>query len=150
MKNISVFIIVTLLFFSCKKEEETDPLPTISNIPSIVSVSNKTAINQFEDLIFTIHYTDGNGDLGEVDPDKYSVFITDNRDVNIIHKFHVQPLAPMDKTLTIEGNLLVNLKSVILLDQNNTSETVKFHINLIDRAGNTSNSFTTSAIIITK
>lgn len=149
--KIVLYSALILLMASCKKEKGNDPLPIVSNTPNIVSVSiNDYSINQFDDLQFTIAYTDGDGDLGEEDADVNSIFITDKRNINIVHEFHLQPLAPIGKVTTIQGNLKVHLNNVILLDQNNNTELVQFTIQLKDRAGNLSNLVTTPAVTITK
>lgn len=139
------------MFISCKKEKGNDPLPVISNTPTITAVTlNSSSINQFDDIIFTIGYTDGNGDLGEEDADINSIFITDKRDNSIVHEFHLQPLSPVGQDITIQGNLQVHLSNVILLDQNNTSESVSFDVKIVDRAGNNSNTVTTTSVTVNK
>lgn len=151
MRKIFFSILIFAFLISCKKEKGNDPLPVINNTPSIISVKlNSTNINQFDDLVFTIAYTDGNGDLGEEDADINSIFITDLRDNTIVHEFHLQPLAPVGQDVTIQGNLKVHLNNVILLDQNNTSENALFSVKIIDRAGNNSNTVTTSSVKINK
>ncbi len=151
MKKLILFTLAILVFFSCKKEEGNDPLPTISDVPEIELVSiNSTSINQFDDLLFTIKYTDGDGDLGESDADVKSIFVKDNRDATIIHEFHLQPLAPSNEDITLQGKLKINLETVILLNQSNTIENATFSIYIKDRAGNKSNTVTTSNVRITK
>lgn len=151
MKNIFFSISIALFLFSCKKEKGNDPLPKISDTPAITNVSlSSSSINQFDDLIFTISYTDGNGDLGEEDADINSIFITDRRDNTIIHEFHLQPLAPVGTNTTIQGDLKVHLNNVILLNQTNASESARFDVKITDRAGNNSNVVTTSSVTIIK
>ena len=147
-------LIYTLLFislFACKKEKGNEPLPAISSTPEITGVTiNSTSINQFDDLLFSISYIDGNGDLGTDDADAKSIFITDKRDNTIIHEFHLQPLAPIGQSIAIQGVLKVTLENVILLSQLNSSESVQFEVKIKDRAGNFSNATTTSNITIIK
>ena len=63
-----LFFIFSMILFSCKKKNDasTEPNPVISKVPSITLVSaTPTTIHQFSDsIVFTIHYTDGDGDLG--------------------------------------------------------------------------------------
>lgn len=151
LKSISLFIGLSICVFSCKKETGNEPLPEVSNTPAIeLSKTSATNINQFDDVIFTVKYTDGNGDLGETDPDTYSIFVTDKRDASIIHKFHLQPLAPLDKSLAIQGNLKINIENIILLDQSNTTENASFSIYIVDRAGNKSNTLNSPTIRVNK
>ena len=152
MKTKHLFYgLLFILLFSCKKEEGNEPLPPISNTPEIeLLTTSSTNINQFDDVEFKIQYTDGNGDLGETDPDTYSIFVTDKRDESIVHEFHLQPLAPINKSFAIQGNLRINIENIILLDQSNSSEIARFSIYIKDRAGNKSNTVTSSTIRITK
>lgn len=142
-------LLVTLA--SCKKEQGNEPLPVVSNKPEITSVSvSATSINQFSDLLINVNYIDGNGDLGTTDADVKSIFVTDSRDNTIVHEFHLQPLAPEGQSIPIQGKLKVNIENVILLSQANNSETVRFSVYIIDRAGNVSNTAQTSNITINK
>ena len=143
-----VLLIVVLFWTACKKDEASDPNPPISDVPAIEIVSlSSSSINQFDDLTFTISYQDGNGDIGDENADAAVVFITDNR-ASITHEFHVPPLAPAGESIAIQGNLLVVLENVILLDQNNTSESATFTVRLQDRSGNSSNEVVSSSVTI--
>jgi hypothetical protein len=151
MKKYSYLLVSVALLLSCKKEKGNDPLPAISNVPEIeLSSTSSTSINQFDDLTLTVKYTDGNGDLGESDANINSIFVTDNRDVTIVHKFHLQPLAPLGQDVAIQGNLKIKIENVILLDQSNTSENASFSVYIIDRAGNKSNIVTSPSVRISK
>jgi len=149
--RIPYVIAFSIIFcFSCKKGNENEEGEKISNIPVIelVSVSSFN-INEFDDLTLEVKYIDGDGDLGSSDADVKSVFVTDSRN-DIVHEYHLQPLAPLDETLTIEGELNIVVSNIILLDDTNSSETAEFTIQLIDRAGNESNLVSTDNIIINK
>lgn len=151
MKKYSYLIVSLALLLSCKKEKGNDPLPPISNIPEIeLSGTSSTSINQFDDITLTVKYTDGNGDLGESDANINSIFVTDNRDISIVHKFHLQPLAPIGQDVAIQGNLKIKIENVILLDQSNTSENASFSVYILDRAGNKSNIVTSPSVRISK
>ena len=151
MKNLSLILLSFLLVFSCKKEEGNDPLPTVSNTPVIeLSSTNSSNINQFDDVLLRVNYSDGDGDLGEPNADTKSIFVTDSRNTSIVHEFHLQPLAPLDQSFAIQGTLIVTIENVILLDQANTSENVTFTAYIKDRAGNKSNTISSPSIKITK
>lgn len=151
MKKLIVYLLPLIVLLSCKKEEGNDPLPEISDIPNIELTNiNSTNINQFDDIIFDVKYVDGDGDLGETDADVKTIFVTDNRDASIVHEFHLQPLAPLDESFAIQGTLKVNIENVILLNQANTSENASFSIYIKDRAGNKSNTISSSSIKIMK
>jgi hypothetical protein len=151
MKNLILCILSLVVVFSCKKEKGNDPLPTVSNTPTIeLTNTSSTSINQFDDVLFSVSYVDGDGDLGETDADTKSIFVVDNRNTSIIHEFHLQPLAPLDQSFAIQGALVIAIENVILLDQANTSENVGFSIYIKDRAGNKSNTISSPSIQITK
>lgn len=151
MSKLFYIPVLVLLFFSCKKEQGNEPLPAISDNPEITSVSvSATSINQFSDLLINVNYIDGNGDLGTTDADVKSIFVTDSRDNTIVHEFHLQPLAPEGQSVSIQGTLKINIENVILLSQANNSETVRFSVYIVDRAGNLSNTTQTSNITINK
>ncbi len=143
----SVFL--TLILFSSCKKDDTQPNEPISVIPAIELTSvSPNSIHQFTDsLVFEIHYTDGDGDLGDYDADTLSLWITDNR-FPLTEKFHIPPLTPQGSSLTTSGTLLVVLDHIILKDQNATSESATFTVKLKDRAGNWSNEVTSAPVNI--
>ena len=97
--------------------------------------------------MFTIKYTDGDGDLGFEEADSMTVFLTDNR-FPIVNPFHVQPLSPLGTTISITGNLEIVLSNTILKDNASISESAVFEIKIRDRANNYSNVLITQAITI--
>lgn len=150
MKEILTVAVLVLAFISCKKDKAAKYDPIIPKEPRIeIDRVSPHIINEFDDIVFTIFYEDGDGDLGDLDPDIKSLHITDNR-FPITHEFHVQPLAPDDINAVIRGNLVVTLKNVILQNQNAASEKVTFSVQLKDREGNWSNSVVSPEITINK
>lgn len=142
---------VFFLFFlfaiisSCKKDENT-----ISDIPAIefVSVSPGQVQEYQDEITFTISYTDGNGDLGENDPDVKNLFLTDSRN-GVTYQYRIQQLAPDGSSIAIKGNLSVILNNTGITDGSN-SQTFNYSLYVVDRAGNQSNSITTSPIVVSK
>jgi hypothetical protein len=107
-------------------------------------------VTQFQDsLIFRISYKDGDGDLGENIDTVYNVFLTDSRN-KVTYKYRLQELAPLASNISIQGNVNIKLNGVGLLDENADQETASFSIYVKDRAGNSSNTVTSSVITITK
>lgn len=141
MKNL-FYILAILLLFACKKDKKLPPEPTIE----LVSVS-PTAVEQFRDSIeVTIKYKDNIGDIGDSSPDIYSLQVKDSRLANP-DWYHIQPLAPLDVELKIEGQLKIRLNSMFLLG-NGSEEFSTLSIKLKDRAGNWSNTIATPPIAI--
>ena len=141
-------ILYTLFFFSiisCKDDERQ-----ISDVPHLDFVSiSPIAITEFkEEVRLVIKYIDGDGDLGDNDPDIKNLFIIDQRN-GVEYTYRVPQLSPSGSNITIEGNLEVDLNSLSVVGSAN-SESVKFDIYIIDRSGNQSNIITSSAITVSK
>ena len=116
-----------------------------------MQVTPTTAQQYVDSIAFTIQYQDGNGDLGNADPDVPSIKLVDNRDDDLlIFEYHLSPRSPEDSELSIQGELTIVLPNSILIDDNNQSETTTFSISITDRAGNESNLVETETITITQ
>lgn len=134
-----------LLLIGCKKEDEK-----YSNVPEIefVSLSPSTTSEFSQNVRLVIKYKDGDGDIGTEDPDSYSLFVKDKR-LPRADEYHIQPLAPPESSIQIEGELSIQLAGLFVIGAN-TSESTSFTVKLKDRAGNFSNEISTSNITITK
>ena len=155
IKKVLFFSIVVFLA-ACTKETtlntENDPNPTIGDVPVIelLQVTPTTAQQYVDSIAFTIQYQDGDGDLGNSDPDTPSIQLIDNRDPDLlVFDYHLSPRTPEGSELTIQGELTIVLPNSILIDDNNQSETTTFSISITDRAGNVSNVVETETITIT-
>ena len=144
MKNLIWVICFSLFILSCTEEEEIE----FSSTPSIefikISPQHVTALQ--DEVILTVMYRDGNGDIGENSPDVKNLFVTDSRN-QLVYSYRVQQLAPEESTIKIEGELNINL-NVLTMVKNDDEEEATFDVYLLDRAGNKSNTITTSAVII--
>ncbi len=136
--------ICCLLFvFSCKKEP-TSTAPVIEFVsitPSTVKVGEET-------VTITISYKDADGDLGENNADVRNMFVTDSRN-GVIYQFRIQQLAPSGSTISIQGNLSIAMPNAGISD-GLSSESATFSVYVKDRAGNESNSVSTSAVEVMK
>ena len=151
MRSFLKLLIFSLAFSSCKKDEESQPLPPVSEVPQIEFISiNKTAIQQLGDsLVFTISYLDGNGDIGFENADSAALFVTDTR-FPLTHPYHLPPFTPAGTELAVQGALNIVLENIILKNSAANSETATFKIYLKDRAGNSSNEITSPEVTITQ
>ncbi len=147
--SLWLVFIAAIIFSSCKKDKSNDPIPKASTTPVIeLAGVTPTTVHALQDsIVFTISYTDGDGDLGFSDADSMSVFITDKRFPLTIN-FHLQPLSPLNTTISIKGNLPVVLNNTILQNNTSTSESAVFEIVIRDRANHYSNVLTTPAITV--
>jgi hypothetical protein len=135
---------ISLILSGCSKDE-----PTISNTPKIELLDvTPLVIQEFSDeVVFTLSYLDGDGDLGENHPDAKNLWITDNR-MGLTYAYRVPQLAPEGK-VAIKGTLIVSLKNVVITD-GSSQQNVMYNIYLKDRAGNISNTVTSPLLTIKK
>ncbi|MBK9760101.1 MAG: hypothetical protein IPO90_09055 [Flavobacteriales bacterium] len=142
MKILIIVIGLVFLFAACKKEEVMPATPEIS----LLSVSTQSVVQFTDRVSLRFAYKDGDGDLGQVDPDDYTLWVKDAR-LNTADGYHIPPLAPEGEAVPIQGELTMELNALFLLG-NSTQEETTYTVYLTDRAGNSSNTFVTGAIII--
>lgn len=146
MRLRATFIVLAIgLLTGCKKED------SISNTPSVkyISITPNPAVKYQDEIIITIEYTDGDGDLGENTADVKNLFVTDSRN-NVTSEFRIPQLAPDNSNIIIKGNLNINLPPQGFVDDSNNSETVTYSIYVKDRAGNISNTVQTEVLTVNK
>ena len=136
------YILIVLLLFACKKDE------TLSVVPAIEfqSISPSIAQEYIDNIIITISYTDEDGDLGENSPDINNLFVEDSRN-GIVYHYRIPQLAPNGNDIPITGNFNIIIDGSGITD-GSSSQQVNYTIFVTDRAGNSSNSITTSSITI--
>lgn len=147
MKHAYIFGLFGLvtLSLSCKKEEVAISLAPEIQFPYVIP----TEIKEYTDKVsFTFVYTDADGDLGENNPNVTNLFLTDNRN-QVTYKYRINQLAPNNANVKISGKISVELKNTAITD-NSTSQKTTYSIYVTDRAGNASNTITTSEVTITK
>lgn len=142
MRRSILFLFLTVVLFSCKKDEEINPVPEIT----FKSISSTTVLNFENNLEIELDYKDETGDIGYQDPDTYSLRIKDSR-LAEFDWYHIPPLTPNNEELNIEGSFTVSLSSLFLLGSAE-QETTVLTLQLKDRAGNWSNIVQTPTILI--
>lgn len=145
-KVVTFLILFSVCVLSCKKKKE-EPLSAVPVI-EFVSITPSTAIEYQDKINITISYKDGDGDLGENSPDVKNLFLTDSRN-NVTYQYRISQLAPSGQAIAIQGNLVVELKNTAITN-GATSQSVSYSLYMKDRAGNVSNTVTTTAITITQ
>lgn len=144
MKKI-IFYFVVLTLISCKKEVvDIPPQPYIE----FVDIFPKEVKQNTDEILITIKYRDGNGDLGDNNPDVKNVYVKDLRN-NLFYTFRLKQLAPDDAGIAITGKININMGSTIMVS-NADQEYANFGLFVIDRAGNSSNIVVTDSIIVKK
>jgi hypothetical protein len=141
MKNI-IYLSAIVLLFSCEKEQVISDTPIIE----FKSISPATVQEYSDDIIITISYSDGDGDLGENNPDIHNLFVEDNRN-GIVYQFRIPHLAPDNNSIAIEGDFNITINGSGITDES-SSQQLNYAIYVTDRAGNKSNTITTSNITI--
>jgi hypothetical protein len=142
MKLTHIAALAILVVSGCTKEEALPSEPEIE----LLSITPLELV-QFEDNIsLRIKYRDGNGDLGDENPDADVLRVKDSR-LSEPDWYHVQPLAPVGSDVAIEGELDITLNTLFLLG-NGSQESTTFSIRIRDRAGNFSNEIVTPVILI--
>jgi len=145
MKKLLSLLLLSLILVSCKKDDEDD----ITSIPHITfkSISPGTIKEYKDSVVIGIEYTDGDGDLGENGTGIENAFITDTRN-NLTYSFRIRQLAPDNANIIIRGNLNIVVPSLGLLNSSLSSESATFQVYIKDRAGNSSNTVTTSSVTV--
>jgi hypothetical protein len=143
MRKLFGFTVIAVLLAGCKKEEVMPSAPEIA----LVSMSAQS-VHEFDERVkVRFSYKDGDGDLGQGDPDDYTLWVKDAR-LEGTDGYHIPPLAPEGAEVPIQGELEVELNALFLLGNSGQEET-SYTMYVVDRAGNRSNEFTTGTIIIT-
>jgi hypothetical protein len=141
MKNV-IYLCAIVLLFSCEKEQVISDTPIIE----FKSISPANVQEYSDDIIIIISYSDGNGDLGENNPDIHNLFLEDNRN-GIVYQFRIPHLAPDNNSIAIEGDFNITINGSGITDES-SSQQVNYSIYVKDRVGNKSNTITTSNITI--
>ena len=143
MKKLFFISSILLIFSSCSKEEDQ----VIFNINLLNTFP--TEIIEFQENIYVrIYYQHPDGFIGFSDPDYLSLEVKDSR-LSQADYYHIIPVTPPENSLSITGELLVEIDSPFLFG-NGIMELVNFTIRIQDRNLNWSNSIITPNITINK
>ncbi len=142
MKKAIILTLILLVGVACKKEIILSDIPEIS----LIKTSPTTVTSLQEPIYFEIEYTDGNGDLGENDPDAKNLTLIDTR-INIKYEYRIKELVPNGANVPITGRLLFSIPNAFITN-GETSQTVEYKIYVTDRAGNKSNEISSGKITI--
>ena len=166
MNRFVVFIAMLLLLAGCHREEKFPVVPAITFV-SLEKIDDGTGIDNKATL--TLHFQDGDGDLGLNTEDTYSPFDTAsvyyyNLFVDYYKKVNGQfqkiefetvtfnqrfPRLSNDVPESIEGDLYVDLP-INSFDMSTQYDTIKFSCYIVDRALNASNTVETTPLVVKK
>ncbi|MCB0754708.1 MAG: hypothetical protein H6603_00710 [Flavobacteriales bacterium] len=126
--RLSFLLVLALLVSACN--EEPSSIPEITNL-----TVEPMLVEEFTDTVtISFDYYDYNGDLGHPDPNITSLSVKDSR-LQFEDFYHVQPLAPVDANVPIQGRLSVRLNNLFILG-NDSVEELQFEVMIQDRRGN--------------
>lgn len=128
LRRLSILLLLIWTVSACNEEPST--IPEITNLtvePMLVEEFTDTVTVSFD-------YYDYNGDLGNPDPNVTSLSVKDSR-LQFEDLYHVQPLAPVDANVPIQGRLSVRLNNLFILG-NDSVEELQFEVMIQDRKGN--------------
>ena len=138
-------LFLAILVWGCTKVSD-EPFYDLTPRIELVEVANETVVQFTDSISVTILYEDGDGDLGNTDPDINSIFVKDSR-LEKADEYYLGPLSPDGAKISINGTLKLKLSPTFLLG-NGTVETMVLSIYIVDRAGNQSNTIETGTITI--
>ncbi len=142
MRTIIAIALLLFFFSGCKKDDAMPVEPSIE----LVSIGPAN-VQQFRDVVtLKFKYKDGDGDIGEVDPDAPSLRVKDSR-LAAPDLYHIPPLTPDQQTLMIQGEIDIPLNGLFLIG-NGSQEVLTYSIVLVDRAGHYSNEILSSTITV--
>ncbi|MGC6471202.1 MAG: hypothetical protein ACON4E_08060 [Flavobacteriales bacterium] len=139
-----ICIILWLLVSACGSDDDI----ILSNVPNLSFNSlSPTSVQEFDGPItFTVDYEDGDGDLGENDPNVKNLYLKDNRN-GIIYEYRLQQLAPEDSNIPITGSFDIVLNNTAITN-GSSEQSATFDIYVVDREGNRSNTITSDPLNI--
>ncbi|MEE2699949.1 MAG: hypothetical protein VYD71_01120 [Bacteroidota bacterium] len=138
-----LLLALLLLTFSCKKDEATPEFRI-----SLINTTPTTLQEFQENVLVTITYQHPEGFLGFTDPDYLSIEIHDSRLTNPDY-YHLQPLAPPNENISIQGEINVEIDSPFRFGNGN-SETLTYSLRIQDNNKNWSNTIVTPTITVNK
>ena len=142
--RICFFLVITsLLFSSCKKDEEE----TIFRI-NLIDAFPVEIIEFQENIYVRLSYQHPEGYIGFSDPDYLSLEVKDSR-LSQADYYHIVPVTPPDNSLSVTGELLVEIDSPFVFG-NGSVELVNFTIRIQDQNLVWSNEIVTPNISVNK
>jgi hypothetical protein len=143
--SLSLLFLFLIGFSSCKKDvEPLDIVPAIE----ILSISPAVVNEYTDEVVISISYTDGDGDLGENSASVKNCFVTDNR-IGITSSYRIRQLSPDGSAIPIKGILDLKIGGQGITD-GSSQQNVSFSLYVVDRAGHRSNVVNTASVTIRK
>lgn len=152
---LQVFVL-SMIAFQCTKPTEYPNVPAIRYIGMSKDSIAQASIASQDSLRITFGFTDGDGDLG--DNDSLNVFLTDSRNGQIGQQFKIPFIEQHVGAKGITGEISLTIRQTCCLYDNGqapctpgitqSTDTMDYAIQIVDRAGNKSNIIHTEPIYI--
>ena len=113
MKNLIYLVLISAFLISCKKEEIVNDIPSIE----LIETSPTQVVELMEPIYFKISYRDGNGDLGENDPNVHNLILRDPR-IDIKYEYRISELVPGGAEVPISGVLVFSIPNAFITPSN--------------------------------
>ena len=143
IRYIYVFFFIILLLPSCSKDDDN----VVFEI-SLIDTYPLEIVEFQENIYVRLYYQHPEGYLGFSDPDYLSLEVKDSR-LSQADYYHVIPLTPPNNSLSVTGELLVEIDSPFVFG-NGLMELVNFTIKIQDQNLVWSNEITTPNISVNK
>ncbi len=141
MIRVAAFLLITLAFVSCKKEEPFSSVPLIE-----VRGIYPDTVRAFQDsIVVEVYYEDGDGDLGENNPFAQNLYLVDQRN-QLQYGFRISRIAASGSP-AIRGTMKVVLPYTNLVNSPGP-ESLFYTVRIVDRSGNSSNTLPTATITV--
>lgn len=148
MRNVLIIAIISLIAVSCNKKTK------YSNIPKLQfdKLSHNTVqAGSDEKILISFLFEDGDGNIGFGTPNLY---LKDSRDT-VIYTYNIPNIPDkFNPESGLKGIIQVQFEAAFLLLRSDTAhvetDTLTWDIYMKDKAGNKSNTITTSSLILTK
>jgi hypothetical protein len=143
IRYIYVFFFIILLLASCSKDDDN----VVFEI-NLIDTYPLEIVEFQENIYVKLYYQHPEGYLGFSDPDYLSLEVKDSR-LSQADYYHVIPLTPPNNSLSVTGELLVEIDSPFVFG-NGLMELVNFTIKIQDQNLVWSNEITTPNISVNK
>lgn len=150
------YIFLTIIFYSCGPSLEFDEKPEIRLIAMSKNNLSQNSIPDFDSILITIGFIDGDGDFGFNSTDTSKVYIVDSR-TGFIYDFRI-PQLNASGTRGIEGDITIKTSTTCCIFPDGDIpcsvrsdypvDTMAYEIYVQDLSGNISNTVQTPPIFI--
>lgn len=157
IKSVILFIITLTCLYSCYKTPSFPNEPTVKFV-EFQKPNEAYTIEAGEGGNLVLEFTDGDGDLGKLDNEDSSSFITyqNLRDTFFKENKYIIPIIPKKGTTNaISGKIEVKLNDALFnsylayfIFKGISIDTFTYKLYLTDRAGNKSNEIITPPIVV--